>query len=81
MESASTETFKIGTTPTMTTCQTRAIEALDLPSRPNVFVTGGAGVGKSYLIRHYQRGLDYREYPILASTGAAAVLVGGRTFH
>lgn len=81
MESSSVETFKVGATPTMTSCQARAIEALDSQARPNVFVTGGAGVGKSYLIRHYQRGLDYRDYPILASTGAAAVLVGGRTFH
>jgi ATP-dependent DNA helicase PIF1 len=50
-------------------------------ARPNVFLTGGAGVGKSYLIRRFQRHVDQREFPILASTGAAAVLVGGRTFH
>lgn len=49
------------------------------PQNPNVFVTGGAGVGKSFLIRHFKR--DTKEFPMLASTGAAAVLVGGRTFH
>lgn len=55
--------------------------SLNSAERPNVFVTGGAGVGKSFLIRHFQRGLDFKEFPMLASTGAAAVLVGGRTFH
>ncbi|MGZ3768214.1 MAG: DEAD/DEAH box helicase [Bdellovibrio sp.] len=52
-----------------------------LNSGENVFLTGGAGSGKSFLIRHYMKGLDSKELPILASTGAAAVLLGGRTFH
>lgn len=57
-------------------------EALDLlRSGENVFLTGGAGSGKSFLIRHYMREIDTQELPILASTGAAAVLLGGRTFH
>ncbi|UOF00730.1 DEAD/DEAH box helicase [Bdellovibrio reynosensis] len=56
--------------------------ALDLlRSGENVFLTGGAGSGKSFLIRHYMKELDSKEMPILASTGAAAVLLGGRTFH
>lgn len=56
--------------------------ALDLlRSGENVFLTGGAGSGKSFLIRHYMREIDSKEMPILASTGAAAVLLGGRTFH
>ncbi|MEZ0392967.1 MAG: DEAD/DEAH box helicase [Pseudobdellovibrionaceae bacterium] len=52
-----------------------------LQSGENVFVTGGAGSGKSYLIRHFMKSLDTKNMPILASTGAAAVLLGGRTFH
>lgn len=52
-----------------------------LQSGENVFVTGGAGSGKSFLIRHFMRELNPKEFPILASTGAAAVLLGGRTFH
>ncbi len=44
----------------------------------NVFVTGAAGSGKSFLMREF---LKDRSIPILASTGAAAILVGGRTFH
>lgn len=52
-----------------------------LQSGDNVFLTGGAGSGKSYIIRQLMRGLDPKKMPILASTGAAAVLLGGRTFH
>lgn len=56
--------------------------ALDiLRSGENVFLTGGAGSGKSFLIREFMRDLSPKEFPILASTGAAAVLLGGRTFH
>lgn len=68
----------------LTPCQARALEALQ--GSNNVFVTGGAGSGKSFLIRHYLQGPSFygsagKEFPVLASTGAAAVLVGGRTFH
>lgn len=59
--------------------QKQALELLR--SGENVFLTGGAGSGKSFLIRHYMKELDSKEMPILASTGAAAVLLGGRTFH
>lgn len=63
----------------LTPCQFKAYEALS--SRENVFVTGGAGSGKSFLIRFFLREKDTRDFPVLASTGAAAVLIGGRTFH
>jgi preprotein translocase subunit YajC len=59
--------------------QARALEILQ--SGDNVFLTGGAGCGKSFVIRELMRSLDTELYPLLASTGAAAVLVGGRTFH
>ncbi len=56
--------------------------ALDLMrSGENVFLTGGAGSGKSYVVRELTKELDPKNMPILASTGAAAVLLGGRTFH
>ncbi len=56
--------------------------ALDLlESGENVFLTGGAGCGKSHLIRAFMSRQSSKQMPILASTGAAAVLVGGRTFH
>ena len=63
----------------LTPCQARAHDALG--SSKNVFVTGGAGSGKSFLIRYFLRGKDLHQFPVLASTGAAAVMVGGRTFH
>lgn len=59
--------------------QEHALELLR--SGENVFLTGGAGSGKSYLIRHFMQELEPKQTPILASTGAAAVLLGGRTFH
>jgi len=49
--------------------------------RSNIFLTGYAGSGKSYLTRHFLKYRDRKEFPVVASTGAAAVLVGGRTFH
>lgn len=52
-----------------------------LLSGENVFLSGGAGSGKSYLIRAFMQQVSTIEMPILASTGAAAVLLGGRTFH
>ncbi len=59
--------------------QAHALEILE--SGENVFLTGGAGSGKSYLVRHFMQDLNPKQFPILASTGAAAVLLGGRTFH
>jgi ATP-dependent DNA helicase PIF1 len=47
----------------------------------NVFITGGAGTGKSFLLRKFLQDTDPAKLPVLASTGAAAVLIGGRTFH
>jgi ATP-dependent exoDNAse (exonuclease V) alpha subunit len=52
-----------------------------LLGQQNVFLTGGAGTGKSFLLRCFLKGIDRDKYPVLASTGAAAVLIGGRTFH
>lgn len=51
-----------------------------LMSNENVFITGAAGTGKSYLINHYRRHFAPK-IPVVSSTGAAAVLVNGRTFH
>ncbi len=59
--------------------QKQALELLQ--SGENIFLTGGAGCGKSYVIRQFVSDLGPKQMPILASTGAAAVLVGGRTFH
>lgn len=63
----------------LTTCQSKALHLLE--SGSNVFLTGAAGTGKSFLLQQFLRGKDWNEYPILASTGTAAMLVNGRTFH
>lgn len=59
--------------------QSLALEVLQ--SGTNVFVTGGAGTGKSFLLKKFLKSPAGLQIPVLASTGAAAVLIGGRTFH
>ncbi|OFZ22301.1 MAG: hypothetical protein A2X94_02290 [Bdellovibrionales bacterium GWB1_55_8] len=59
--------------------QERALQILD--GEENVFLTGAAGSGKSYLLREFLKNRNPEKFPVLASTGAAAILVGGRTFH
>lgn len=65
--------------PKLTECQQKAMDVLNAPQK-NVFLTGHAGTGKSFVINQFQKSLKY-PLPILASTGAAAVLIEGRTFH
>lgn len=65
---------------TLSPCQEKAFHSLT-KSPENIFLTGSAGSGKSFLIRHFLNGKDRKIFPIVASTGVAAILVGGRTFH
>lgn len=62
---------------TLNTAQAKALEILK--TNQNVFLTGAAGSGKSFLLSHFLK--DQSSFPVLASTGAAAILIGGRTFH
>lgn len=80
--------------PSLNPGQQRAFDILTGTS-DNVFLTGVAGSGKSFLIGRFLANHDSvtpfakekdkhgrsARFPILASTGAAAILVGGRTFH
>lgn len=53
-----------------------------LLEKGNVFLTGRAGTGKSTVLKAFLNNIPLNEeVAVLASTGAAAVLVGGRTFH
>lgn len=63
----------------LTDCQTKALDILE--RQGNVFLTGAAGTGKSFLLNRYLAGKPSDAFPVVASTGAAAVIIGGRTFH
>jgi ATP-dependent DNA helicase PIF1 len=65
--------------PVLTEDQAKSLELMK--SGENIFLTGGAGSGKSFVIREFLRTPDSQSMPLLASTGTAAVLIGGRTFH
>ena len=55
-------------------------ELIDKLYTNNIFLTGGAGVGKSYLVKDL-----IKKYPrnlvVVAPTGIAAVNIGGQTIH
>lgn len=67
-------------------CTPQAEVLAHLFMRKNVFISGPAGSGKSYLIQRFIKHLD-AEYggkynvAITASTGAAAQIIGGQTIH
>ena len=54
-----------------------------LKSNQNVFLTGGAGVGKTTITRDVIKTFeeDAKKVAKLASTGMAATLIGGQTLH
>jgi ATP-dependent exoDNAse (exonuclease V) alpha subunit len=56
---------------------------LELLEEQNVFLTGGAGVGKSFLTKQIidDYNSNYRGVVVLGSTGISAVNVGGQTIH
>jgi hypothetical protein len=63
----------------LTPSQSFALHHL-LKGRENIFLTGGPGTGKSFLISEYLK-RSPGKIPVLASTGSAAILLRGRTFH
>jgi len=65
----------------LNSCQLRAINLL--LSNNNVFLTGAAGTGKTYVLRCFIEAAKRMgmHVPVVASTGAAAILAGGQTFH
>ncbi len=47
----------------------------------NLVITGGAGTGKSYLLSYLKRNYSQFGLAVTASTGIAAVNIGGATIH
>lgn len=62
--------------------QKQALKTL-LNTKHNVFLTGEAGTGKSYVIKMFReiKGLQGEKIPMVASTGAASLLINGVTFN
>jgi F0F1-type ATP synthase beta subunit len=66
------------------TLNTQQQKALDLVKNgENVFITGSAGVGKSFLISEIIKYIEQQSvyYQVLAYTGVAAINVNGSTIH
>ena len=59
--------------------QIAVIEAFE--SGRNIFVTGGAGSGKSYLLNFLKQNYSKFGLEVAASTGVAALNIGGSTIH
>jgi len=64
---------------TLSSQQKQVIEAFE--AGKNIFVTGGAGSGKSYLLSFLKRNYGNKGLDVTASTGIAAVNIGGSTIH
>jgi ATP-dependent DNA helicase PIF1 len=60
--------------------QSQALAMEKLNGSRNVFLTGAAGTGKSHVIREYMKN-STKESAVLATTGMAAIILNGRTFH
>ncbi|MDD5203150.1 MAG: AAA family ATPase, partial [Sulfurimonas sp.] len=54
-----------------------------LKQKQNVFLTGGAGVGKTTITKEVIKAFEAEAKKVakLASTGMAATLIGGQTLH
>ena len=59
--------------------QSMVIEAIN--QRKNIFVTGSAGTGKSYLLNFIKKNYSHLNIEFTASTGIAAVNIEGSTIH
>lgn len=63
----------------LTKKQTEVLKIIE--KQEHIFITGGAGVGKSFLIKHFINNLPNGSYSVVAPTGVAAIAIGGTTIH
>ena len=47
----------------------------------NILITGGAGVGKSFLINMIQQECRHKKTVVTSTTGTSAILINGTTLH
>jgi ATP-dependent DNA helicase PIF1 len=64
----------------------KQLEAIDrLKARQNVFITGGAGVGKSFLIDYISKNKEEifrdKKVGVTSTTGTSSILINGTTIH
>ena len=59
----------------------QALAFLDAMQGKNVFLTGGAGCGKSHTLQTIKQHLGQEGFVTTASTGCAASIIGAITFH
>lgn len=64
---------------TLSSLQQRVIELY--LSGKNLFISGGAGTGKSFILNHLKQNYSSEGLAITASTGISAVNIGGTTIH
>ncbi len=53
----------------------------DVLNGHSVFITGGAGVGKSFLVNKIVQATTHKNVGVCAMTGCAALLINGSTLH
>jgi ATP-dependent exoDNAse (exonuclease V) alpha subunit len=59
--------------------QSQVVEAFK--NGENIFVSGGAGCGKSFLLNYLRQNFSAFGFDVTASTGVAALNIGGTTIH
>lgn len=80
IQSSTNKTFHLSKT---LTDEQRDIVQHIMNTEDNCFITGPAGTGKSYVVKEILNWLKCNNiyYGITGSTGASAVLIGGKTLH